>query len=316
VDYFYKFGGLGPYAGDGYGQVEKYTQAFQLRRFQIFADANLTDRFVAQLSLEGNQQTNDVNRRFSFFAKTVYLEWVGVFPMSNLQIGLIPTPTWTYVSESIWGYRSIERTITDFRNLGFATDVGASLRGKFMESGILSYHIMVGNGTGPTPDVWDRFLKYYASLTLRPISGVTLDGYIDYKHTWADYEKTTLKGLASYEDSNVTVGIEIVHQLQLHMGGYQDNARPYGASAFARIAISKDPAIAAFGRFDYVDYDLNEDYFVRREYFYTVGFDYRPISSVHFMPNLWVNTYHYRRFYEPDREPDIIGRVTVAFEYR
>ncbi|MGD0589448.1 MAG: hypothetical protein ABSA44_01455 [Bacteroidota bacterium] len=34
-------------------------------------------------------------------------------PSSNLLLGLVPTPTWASV-EGIWGYRSVEKTITDF----------------------------------------------------------------------------------------------------------------------------------------------------------------------------------------------------------
>ena len=66
-------------------------------------------------------------------------------------------------SESVWGYRSLEKTIMDMRKIGASNDVGISLQGKFNDKGDYGYNIMISNGSGAKPET-DRFKKFYANV--------------------------------------------------------------------------------------------------------------------------------------------------------
>ena len=153
-DYFYKTSGDSqPFGGASqFSQpLPKDSSGFQIRRLQLFYDYTFSNEFSTRFQLEGNEKSLDPSGRLSLYMKTAYLEWKNLVPMSSLYIGLVPTPTWINV-ESQWGYRSIEKTITDFRGLGSLTDMGVHLRGTLFSEGSVGYSLMVGNGNAQRPE--------------------------------------------------------------------------------------------------------------------------------------------------------------------
>jgi hypothetical protein len=311
-DYFYKISGDSSGSVGQYAPLKKDEQGFQLRRLYLYVDHSFSDRFATQLLLEGNDKSFDPGGRQGVFVKTAFVEWKEIFPMSSFQIGLIPTPTWISVAEKIWNYRPIEKTIADFRGLGVATDFGASLRGKLTGDGLLGYHVMIGNGNGQKPET-NKFKKFYGALDVKPANTFTLQAYADYEPAPGTADRTTLKGFAAYEDPSLTVGAEAVQQLQLNGAG---NRRPLGFGLFARAPIPGASGVSAFARFDYFDNDANESSTGFRENFITIGLDYMPVENVHFMPNVWINTYADKSPANVSRDADVAGRLTFFFVYR
>jgi hypothetical protein len=153
-DYFYKTSGDSQPLGGAsqFSQpLPKDSSGFQIRRLQLFYDYTFSNEFSTRFQLEGNEKSLDPSGRLSLYMKTAYLEWKNLVPMSSLYIGLVPTPTWINV-ENQWGYRSIEKTITDFRGLGSLTDMGVHLRGTLFSEGSVGYSLMVGNGNAQRPE--------------------------------------------------------------------------------------------------------------------------------------------------------------------
>ena len=67
-------------------------------------------------------------------------------------LGRLPRRHFPSTSETVWGYRSIERTITDIRRTP-SYDLGASLQGKFdPATENFGYDLMVGNGSSAKPE--------------------------------------------------------------------------------------------------------------------------------------------------------------------
>jgi hypothetical protein len=313
-DYFYKIGGDSTGSGSQYSTLGKDQQAFQFRRLYLYYDHTFDDRFSAQFLLEGNDKTF-TDGKHGVFVKTAYLEWKNIFANSNLWFGLIPTPTWSLLSEKVWNYRSIEKTVADFRGLGSASDIGIGIRGKFDEGGTVNYVAMIGNGNGQKPEN-NKYKKYYASLNVKPVKELVIEGYVDFEPAANEKDKTTFKGFAAYQSEHITVGAEAVTQIQKKATSTGDDRSPLGLSFFAWAPIPGSENFNAFARFDFYNPDTKVSSAGFKEAFITAGLDYMPIKNVHIMPNVWVNTFSNKASGGTNRDADVVGRITFFVVYK
>ncbi len=314
-DYFYKTGGDSQPFGDSLLQfsrlVPKDFQAFQIRRLHFFYDYNISDNFFTRFQLEGNDKSLEPGGRQGLYVKTAYAEWKNIFNKSNLLVGLIPTPTWSSV-ERLWGYRSIEKTITDFRNAGSGSDMGVQLCGIIPFSISLNYSLMIGNGSYQKPEI-NKHKKYYAMLSGNPIDKFSVETYFDFEPAINNKDITTLKTFLSYKDNSCMIGAEIFQQTRLKKDTATGDNAIFGVALFAWHKISEQFKI--FGCVDYFDPNRLSDYIGFYEYFFSVGLDYTPIKKIHFMPNIWINTYTDKSRHNRKKEADIVPRVTFLFTF-
>jgi hypothetical protein len=292
----------------------------------LYYDHNLSEKFFAQFLLEANDKAVEYTAdktgkptkdgRHTVFVKLAYLEWKDIIPQGNLAFGIVPTPTWA-ISEKLWNYRPIEKTVTDMRGLGGASDMGITLRGKFGSDGMFGYAFMVGNGNGQKPEN-NKSKKYYGSLSAKPIKGLTLEVYGDNESKLMNSQshekmsRTTLKGLTVYQAEKFTVGAEIISQTQKKVTDSTD-VKPFGVSLFAWAPIPGTDKLSAFARFDTFDpnTEISSDF---KENFLTFGFDYAPLKNVHIMPNIWLNSFSGKG--GAKRDMDKVARVTFFYVYR
>jgi hypothetical protein len=99
----------------------------------------------------------------------------------------------------------------------------------------------------------------------------------------------------------------MMHQTLNNIKSDGTDAIPFGYSVFARGMIVKDK-LGYFARYDSFDQDLNyraqdippvynrstmfQNY---DEQFFVAGFDWSPHKNIHFMPNIWINSYSAKR---------------------
>jgi hypothetical protein len=164
-------------------------QAFQLRRIYFAYDNDISEQFTTRFRLEVDQAASPTGTtakdvlsggKIAPFVKDAYLMWKNVFEGSNLIFGMQPTPAYD-VSESAWGYRSIEKTIMDMRSIVDSRDLGISLKGKITSDGMFNYWVMVGNGAGTSAPETDKYKRYYAHIQVKPMTNLQLTAYADYK---------------------------------------------------------------------------------------------------------------------------------------
>ena len=117
--------------------------------------------------------------KVSMFVKDAYLMWKNVFSGSNLIFGVQPTPAFD-VSETAWGYRSLEKTIMDLRGIVPSRDLGVSLKGKITGDGMINYWAMFADGSGNTVET-DKYKRYYAHIQFKPTANLQATLYVDYK---------------------------------------------------------------------------------------------------------------------------------------
>lgn len=314
-DYFYKIGGdANEVTVSQYSKVAKDFQAFQFRRLYLYLDYIFDDNFNAQFLLEGNDKAFEPGGKHGVFVKTAYLEWKNLIPMSSLTIGLIPTPTWSWsYAEKLWAYRSIEKTIVDYRGLGSASDIGIGLKGKFDKDGTVNYTLMIGNGTGQKPES-NKYKKYYANIAVKPIDGLTVEGYADFEPNADDKNKTMFKGFAAYQFSDYTLGVESFQQTQSKLGTNGADIVPFGVTVFAHGKLVDQ--LNAFVRFDMYNPDTKVTDVGYKENFITAGLDFTPIKNVHIMPNIWINTFSGKNSTVSSKDSDVVARLTFFYIYK
>lgn len=343
-----------------YNGVPSNRNAFQFRRLYLGYDYDINSKFAAEVLLasepnantgtitgaSSNVQNGDnlVDGKMAFFIKNFNIRMRNLWTGTDLVVGEMATPGFaaspgnpnnvnapSSLSESTWGYRFIEKTITDFHKNN-SYDVGAALQGTFdPETRNFGYVIMAGNNTSATLapaanantgfykiwyfDLWGKFLnkKLYVDL------------YADYAPTAAatatigGQNHSIKKIFASYNFGPAAIGAEAY--TQSFTNGITNattgpiNATATGLSLWVRGDLSKK--FGWFARYDsynpYTDYNNTLTYTVNTNYssytptyketFVTAGLDFQPAPKVHFSPNLWYISY------KDQRDPSTTGYV-------
>ena len=284
-------------------------QGFQLRRIYFAYDNDISEKFTTRLRLEADQGDIYGSGKIGFAIKDAYLQWKEVFQGSSLVFGISPTPTFD-VSEGVWGYRAIEKTIMDLRGIVPSRDFGLALMGKFNDEGTINYRLMVANGSGNKPET-DKYKRFYGMLHFKPTKEivVTLNG--DYKVAPsindptsssvppATISNSTVTGslFAAYkEPDKFNVGVEGF--LQSTQNGYHDptstspdltSKSAMGFTVYASVNVSPD--VSVVGRYDFFDPNTNSGSKGDSRNLIIGGLSWKPDKNVSIIPNVEVETY-------------------------
>lgn len=318
-----------PGTGNGSTQYQALKQgynSFNLRRIYLGYNYYISERFETQLTLaheSGNESntttdpslTSDGKR--SVYIKYANLKWKNIYKNADLVIGQQMTPTFATLSEKIWAYRSIEKTVADMRGISSSTDLGVGLFGKFDKDGNYGYDVLIANGQGAKlQPLNNAFKKYYTSLyayflnkkvvvqvnyEYQTINAIGATSTVDaYKQS-----KSLYKGFVAYNTPKFTVGIEAYTQMWKNYVTAKGDKSPsmsindLGLSLFLKGSVITDK-LNYFARYDMINPDTKYDdafaysasYDARnKQSFITAGLDFMPAKNVHIMPNIWFNTY-------------------------
>jgi hypothetical protein len=299
---------LGTAAAPAYrGATNQYTgmpassNMFQFRRIYLGYNYDISKKFSAEFLLAAEDDFNagldgqngavgDVlsNGKFTPYVKLANVRWKNIFPNSDLVIGQQSTPTFAktgrndQTAEEVWGYRSIERTITDILRTP-SYDMGVSLQGWFGKSGKYGYTLMAANGTSDKPET-DNYKAFYGDVYAKFLNKrLIVQLYQDYqKLNWGTYVPGAKAGVASlngpwYHDRNMTklfvawntkllsAGVEVFQNTlmgDVKVTGkdgstYYRNTNAMGYSAFVRGRIytneRTNATLGFFARYDNFD---------------------------------------------------------------
>jgi len=339
-----------------YNGVPSNRNAFQFRRLYLGYDYDINQKFSAEVLLasEPNANTgvngstsiqngdNLVDGKMAFWIKNFNLRVREIWNGTDLVVGELGTPGFALnepgsngpnsLSEATWGYRFIEKTITDMHKNN-SYDVGAALQGTFdPKTKNFGYIFMVGNNTTSTlasatnpntgfykifyGDLWGKFLdkKLYVDIYAHTAntgqaSATTVPGGID------GQSQTMFKIFAAYNTKPLSVGVEAYTQ-NFKNGVYSaahgvQNATVNGISFWAKGNFSNtwgwfarydtynpytnfDPSVSAYTvQTNYGSYNAAATQY--KEQFITAGLDFQPAPKIHFSPNLWYINYSDQR---------------------
>ena len=241
-DFYYKShaDGLNRGGSNQYTGIPQNRNTFHFRRIYLGYDYNISKKFAAELLLaaednfpafnppsSGSVSGDELlNNKLNFYIKLANIRWRNIWKGTDFIFGQVSTPTFALLSEKIWSYRSIERTIADIRRTP-SYDLGAALQGTFdPKTKNYGYNLMIGNGTSAKPASTSFKWLYgdvYAYLFNKK---VVVDFYADYLRTnWnlnpmLDRSRQMLKGYIAFNStatakngmnpgSGYTIGVEV-----------------------------------------------------------------------------------------------------------
>ena len=334
-DYFYKMhsdsSGRGNSQYSGLGFPEN-ANGFEARRIYLGYNYELSEKFTADvlIAYEGQYLSDGATR--TVYIKGANVRWKNICKNMDLVIGQMQTPAFPMLTEKVWNYRSVEKTVLDMRKLCNSNDPGIALQGKIIsnDNTELGYNLMVGNGSAAKIET-DRFKKMYGDVFVKVMKKkIILDVYGDYERSQLSpymKSKTTMKVLLAYQSDRITIGLEGFQQVQEKSVSYVtsagtviDNVVVFGVGGYVRGTIIKDK-LNFFIRHDIyipntntraISYKSEED-------FSLIGFDYLPAKNIHIIPNLWYNSYFTENPALPvksRRDYDMVPRLTVHYIFK
>ena len=348
-----------------YFGVPTYRNAFQFRRIYLGYDYEITKRFKAEFLLASepsantgavtaattppvntgvNNGDNLADNKMALYIKNINLRYRDLWTGTDLVVGEMATPGFavnepgtngpTSLSEATWGYRFIEKTVSDVHKTN-SYDVGAALQGTFdPKTKNFGYVLMVGNNSTASllsaanantgfykifyGDIWAKFMNKH----------LLIDIYADNVRTApatsaiGGQSHGMFKGFIAYTTPKFTIGVE--GYTQKFTNGVTngttkapEDATAQALSIWVKGAIIKDK-LGFFARYD--GYNPNSDYSSADTYttntnfssynstytekFITAGLDITPTKNVHFSPNVWYVGY------KDQRDASVTARVT------
>lgn len=357
-DFYYKLGADSLYNsnpikkwGDTeFAKVKKDFIGVNIRRLYLGYDYNIASNYTAHILLEGSDDILTSGGDRTVLIKAANLEWKNILKRHTLTIGLSGTPCYS-ISEKIWGYRSIEKTIGNARKILPANDLGIKLEGSIDTAKNFGYTLMYGTGRESKPED-NRLKKYYAGIEAKFFNKQLLIAVnFDYEDQSVEFQeqpmsKMSMEGFLGFSNSLFTIGLEGVSQIKKNYKIFDpkvvDTASTLpedstdvtvmGISFFVRSTLIKDK-LAAFARYDVFNPDIGyqkgdntENPY--KETFTTVGIDFTPNKNVHIIPNIWFNSYTDIRekpanyavatncasYYK--RKPDVVARLTFYYVFK
>jgi hypothetical protein len=300
--------------------------------------------------------TGDVlsDNKFTPYIKFANLRWKDfLFDGNDLVVGLQPTPAFPYMTENLFSYsRPVERTITDIRRTP-SFDFGAGLQGRFNskdKSVVYGYNLLVANGSSAKPQALNTSLYkwFYGDAFVGLLNHrLIIDLYADYqRQNWVPglhghSARQMTKGSIIWVDKKFTIGAEAYTNAlkQAEVGtavAIKDtlDGRATGLSLYAHASII-GTKLRVFARYDFYNpntkydnityskyaslYGLSTSYEPNnKEGFLSAGFDYSPVSNVHFIPNVWYNRYKGQQANltgAAAHDYDLVYRITFYFTF-
>ncbi|MGN6247397.1 MAG: hypothetical protein ACTHNG_03515 [Ginsengibacter sp.] len=343
-DYAYKFHADSALRGkQQYSGLPNNYNSFNLRRVYLGYDYKFSPNISSQLLLahesgfEANPgSTNtlaDGNR--SVYVKAMNIRFANVIPRATIVAGQQATPTFATLTEGIWGYRSIEKTIGDMRGISSSTDLGLGVFGKIGKNENVGYDFLVANNNGAKLEN-NKYKKIYTSLYFYLLNKkIVIQGNFEHDNAGSAPAKqniNNLKAFAAYTTSQTTFAVEAFTQLKSNGAAYVSgtdvnyaDVASSGISFYVTQTITPDK-LRFFARYDIFNPDTKYDsqktyatgYDPTKESFATLGLDIIPFKNIHIMPNLWYNHYASKipgATGNLKGDYDLEGRVTLYFSF-
>ncbi len=277
---------------------------FGLRRLYLTGDYDISDDFSVKARLEANDGSTTEQGRIAPFVKDLSLKAKNVLGAGHdVEVGITSPPSFK-VSEKVWGYRSIEKTIQDRIKVVSSRDVGVVARGPLTSSGSVKYGLMVANNSGGKPET-NKAKRVYAQLEFYPAEGVSITVGGDYAGSSEEDEDGTINTNAfiGYSTGDVTVGVEgLLNQVNAVTGA---DFETMAASVFVRASVSE--TVEVIGRVDRVNFERGaasswSNYAI-------AGVAVKPHPKVRFIPNVMIGKDEF------DDQAYVTGRLTLHADF-
>lgn len=237
-------------AASGYG--------LDVKRFYLTVDHAFDDTWSANLTTDFNYVSQDGETQL--YVKKAYVQ-AAFDQAATLRAGSADMP-WIPFVEHAYGYRYLEKTITD--RLGFANsaDWGVHLFGKPQSA--VSYQVSLVNGGGYKHPTRSKSMDVAARIGVEPIDGLTIaiGGYNghrgqDFGDAPAQHATTRYDALVAYVRPGYRIGAEYFRADNWNNVTTSTTDSANGYSIFTSAAVAEN--LNVFARYDHANLsnDLN-----------------------------------------------------------
>lgn len=270
-------------ADDAAGANVRKDGGFEIKRFYLGVDHKFSDIFSANLTTDITAATGSGAQ---LYVKKAYLQ-AKLNPALVVRVGATDMP-WIPYAEGIYGYRHIEKTLTDLDGFGTSSDWGVHVMGDFAK-GLVSYQISAVNGAGYKTVTATKSIDLEGRLSLNYHGvNVAVGGYTgklgkDVAGATVFHTANRFNALVAYKgkinDVAFTLGGEYFYakNWKTVTSALEDSSDGY--SLFASVSPVKKWSV--FGRYDWVkpSKDLAP---TMKDHYYNVGIQYSPAKIVDF----------------------------------
>ncbi len=331
-DYFYKLHADSLNRGNvQFSGIPKNFNAFTFRRIYLGYDYQISEKFSAHVLLSNENDNADAIGERTFYIKAANIQWKNIIPNNDLIIGQSTTPLFVGNSESVWGYRSVERTLVDMRNFGGGTDLGIAWHGRLGSNNNYGYNLMLANGTSARPEN-NKYKKFYYEAYARLLNKkIYLDVTGTAETAGGGKNMSVIKGTAAYTGKPLSAGIEFIHvkrtkaalDLTDQFNPSDVSFTPFGISLFLHGLIIPGK-LNYFARYDNFNPDAGFDPNIiyssspanYKENFITAGIDWMPVKSFHIEPNIWYDSFQAMEGVNTGNDYDMVARITFYYVFK
>jgi len=284
------------------------------RRIYFTMDQIVADKWSMRLRTEMGQPGDFESKGLMVpFVKDAYLKWKG--EKTEVLLGLSSTPSFAY-AESVWGYRSVEKTSLDLYKRFSSRDFGIAVKGKFAADDKGAYHFMVSNGSSTKSEA-NKGKKVMGSVRYSLLAGFTAEAYGDYEKKSSTTNQIGFSGRLFYVKNAARFGAEFT-RIEVQENDVDDRTFDI-VSVFGSYKVSDK--VSVLGRYDR-QFQINPTaegipYFpfatADNTNFFIAGVDYTAAENVHFIPNIEAATYSNDEGEAP--ESDVMLRVTLYYKF-
>jgi len=294
--------------------AQKTVNGFDYRRIYLTTDYNIADGFAARFRLESDPTASTfANNKLSVMVKDAYVDWTTLIPSGHAIFGLQGTPD-INMAESIFGYRSLEKTIQDYNGISSSRDLGISASDKFSDA--FTAGLLIGNNSGnaqPNPTTNYKEKRGYVFFKINPVNELTIliDGdYFSQAFLPLEQYGKTGDVIVNYANSDFSFGVQGFAQGIDHAGKANGTLSKDGVSINGWVGLVDNLRLVA--RFD--SYNPNTVAHTSQatsvQNFLLGALDWSVKSNVHLMPNL-----EYRHYSVGGVANDVTLRGTLYFTF-
>lgn len=300
---------------------------FDLRRVRLGFKRTLNEYFAFDIRLEAS--VNDwyshvVEGTSASTAKPFIKDAHGTWTIGddlNIRFGLQGNPLFN-TPENIWGYRTVEKIVTDLHKIESSRDLGVSLNGSM---DIFSFTLMAGNGNGDKNDTYEG-KEIFAVAGIEPMDDMILEAGVGYEAEDEDANgdsntHTTIQGFLGYKGNDFQGGFHYAMYNYNYADEEEEDLDINLMSVFGAYHIS--PVVDILARYDMVDENPGADGIDRlhmADFAPTntliAGIAWKPAGNLQVIPNI-----EYVSYGDPKEEgleapdPDTFVRVTFASKF-
>ncbi|MFA6570787.1 MAG: hypothetical protein WCT77_06065, partial [Bacteroidota bacterium] len=295
------------------GKKDDY--GIRFRRIFLTYDYDISSKLSARFRLEANDESLNVNGTIGVFLKDAYVEWKEIFEGAKLTVGMQPTFAFD-LTELLYGYRSLDKTMLDLRGIIASRDIAVSLTGQVDKEGMFNYGLMFGNNSGNSPES-NKFKRIAGRIYVKPIRNLHIAVYGDLRHQANSMDQLCFSGLIGYmEKGEYSLGLEAFSQS--NNDSYQKNGKSatqnqLGFSIFGTYNIM--PELALTARYDMFDNNIDTDVKGDSRNYIVAGLDWKVDKKFSIIPNIQYETYEQIPNSTWEIKPSLTARITFVYNY-